>query len=100
LPDVHKEVLQRWTESSDENQTGRDLHPGSKKRLAVAWNVGRIVGEEHLMDTDPLNYERPSLFVPPSYEECVVASKGPRADYVASPLDVAMLIDWDDEDDD
>ncbi len=52
------------------------------------------------MDTDPLNYERPSLFVPPSYEECVVASKGPRADYVASPLDVAMLIDWDDEDDD
>jgi hypothetical protein len=67
--------------------------------LAVAWNVGRIK-QVTLMDTDPLDYVRPLLPVPPSYEQCVATATGPRADYVASPLDVAALLIWDDEDED
>ncbi len=37
--------------------------------------------------------------VPPSYEQCANAGASLRADYVISPLTIAALFDWDDEED-
>ncbi len=37
--------------------------------------------------------------MPPSYEECVATVADPQADYVISPLAMAALFDWDDDDD-
>jgi hypothetical protein len=61
--------------------------------------------EDDSMELKPLEHDDSSLPVslpvlPPSYEQCVAAVVGPRADYVASPLAVAALFDWDEEDDD
>jgi hypothetical protein len=36
---------------------------------------------------------------PPSYEQCVAAPTGTRADYVATPLAMAALLTWEDDDD-
>ena len=36
--------------------------------------------------------------IPSSYEECVAKVAEPKADYVISPLAMATLFDWDDED--
>ncbi len=53
------------------------------------------------MSTEPMEFERSSLPVPPSYEQCVPEHSGSKADYVASPLEMAALMfDWDEEDDD
>jgi hypothetical protein len=51
------------------------------------------------MDTDPLSYEHTFPPIPPSYEQCVAPATGPRADYVASPLAMAALFDWDEDED-
>ena len=51
------------------------------------------------MDMDPMEYDHRTAPVPPSYEQCVGSSFGLQADYVASPLEVAALFDWDEEDD-
>jgi hypothetical protein len=58
--------------------------------------------EDDPMELNPLENAHPAqpLFVPPSYEQCVAVVVGRRADCVASPLAVAALFDWDDEDDD
>jgi hypothetical protein len=53
----------------------------------------------YFMSAEPIRSEQSSLPVPPSYEQCVVEPTGSRADYVASPLEMAALFDWDDEDD-
>jgi len=39
------------------------------------------------------------VHVPPSYEQRAAEVVCPRADYVASPLAVAALFGWDEEDD-
>jgi hypothetical protein len=49
------------------------------------------------MDTQALELNSSPLPVPPSYEECVVAH-GPRADYIVSPLAMAALFCWDEDD--
>ena len=51
------------------------------------------------MELDPLEYRPVSVPAPPSYELCTTAVVRPRADYVASPLAVAALFGWDEEDD-
>jgi hypothetical protein len=52
------------------------------------------------MALNPQEYCPVSVPAPPSYEQCVAAVVSPRADYVASPLAVAALFDWEEEDDD
>jgi hypothetical protein len=37
--------------------------------------------------------------IPPSYDQCVAAVAEPKADYVISPLAMAALFDWDDDED-
>lgn len=54
------------------------------------------------MSPDTMNLaEHESWFppVPPSYEQCVAKPSQARAEYVVSPLAMAELFDWDDEDD-
>lgn len=51
------------------------------------------------MSTEIIAFQPSSLPIPPSYEQCVARAADPRAVYVASPLAVAALFDWDDEDD-
>jgi hypothetical protein len=48
-----------------------------------------------MMRAEPATSERPL----PSHEPRIAESIGPQADYVASPLAMAALFDWDDEDD-
>jgi hypothetical protein len=54
------------------------------------------------MSSNAIVYDRsPSpLPVPPSYEECVAAEPVRHAKYdlVVSPLELALLFDWDEED--
>jgi hypothetical protein len=45
-------------------------------------------------------HDRFSLPVPPGYEQCAASPASPRADFVASPLAMAALFDWEDEEDD
>lgn len=35
---------------------------------------------------------------PPSYEQCVAKPAAPRATYILSPLAMAALFDWDEND--
>jgi hypothetical protein len=52
------------------------------------------------MSTEPIEWKRLSLPVPPSYEQRSTERGGPKVDYVASPLEMAALMfDWDEEDD-
>ncbi len=53
------------------------------------------------MDADPIekDFDRWTPPIPPSYEQCVAAPVAMKADYVVSPLEMAPLLDWDDEDD-
>jgi hypothetical protein len=55
--------------------------------------------EDDFVEISRLKLDDLSASVPPGYEECVAESIGPRADYVISPLGVAALFDWDDEQD-
>jgi hypothetical protein len=55
--------------------------------------------EEDSMEPNPLEYCPVSGLVPPSFERCAAAVVRPRADYVASPLAMAALFGWDEEDD-
>lgn len=56
--------------------------------------------EVFLMSPEPIERDQYSLPVPPGYEQCAApSSTSPRADYVASPLAVAALFDWDDDED-
>ena len=50
------------------------------------------------MEPKPQESRPVFVLVPPSYEQCL-AAVCPRADYVASPLAVAALFGWDEEDD-
>lgn len=52
------------------------------------------------MSTEPIKFasEPSSAVAPPSYEQCVAQAISPQANYVASPLAMAMLFAWDDED--
>ena len=50
------------------------------------------------MNPVPIEYDPSLLPIPPSYEECVATPKEAKADYVVSPLAMAALFDWDDED--
>jgi hypothetical protein len=54
--------------------------------------------EEISMSTEIIAFQPSSLPIPPSYEQCARAAD-PRAVYVASPLAVAALFEWDEEDD-
>jgi hypothetical protein len=54
--------------------------------------------EETSVDINPLNYDNAYPPVPPSYEQCVAPAALPRADYVVSPLAMAALFDWDEDD--
>ncbi len=49
------------------------------------------------MSLEPVEYGPTFLPVPPFYEPCVAEAIGPRADYVASPLEIAALFDWDED---
>lgn len=55
------------------------------------------IGGELWMNLEAEESER-SLPIPPSYEQCVVDVSGTRADFVASPLAMAALFDWEDDD--
>jgi hypothetical protein len=58
-----------------------------------------MLSEENSMSTEIITLPPLSLPVPPSYEQCTAGAVDPRADYVASPLAMAALFAWDDEDD-
>jgi hypothetical protein len=81
------------------NQYGTDLFFGAAERLEVGLKSGRMELEKILMSPDPMEYERRPLAVSPSYEQCVAAPTGPRADYVVTPLAMAALLTWEEEDD-
>lgn len=53
------------------------------------------------MNVDPLEFET-FLPVPPSYEQCVSTPVGRQVDYdyIASPVALAALFDWDEDEDD
>ena len=56
--------------------------------------------EENSMSTEAGVFPRSSLPIPPpGYEQCVGKPAAPRAEYVVSPIVVAALFAWDDEDD-
>jgi hypothetical protein len=55
--------------------------------------------EDQSMELNPLEHCPVSIPVPPSYEQCAAAVVCLRGDYVASPLAVAALFGWDEEDD-
>jgi hypothetical protein len=55
--------------------------------------------EDDSMEPNSPEYRHVFVRVPPSYEECASTAVCPRADYVASPLAVAALFGWDEEDD-
>jgi len=45
------------------------------------------------------DFDRLTPRIPPSYEQCIAAHVAMKADYVVSPLEMAPLLDLDDEDD-
>jgi hypothetical protein len=53
------------------------------------------------MDSMDIDITRPEGFppIPPSYEQCVATVANPKADYVISPLAMAALFAWDEDDD-
>ncbi|MDR3763362.1 MAG: hypothetical protein P4M01_04630 [Acidobacteriota bacterium] len=56
-----------------------------------------------LEEAMPLNLpalSSPPLPAPPSFEECGVPADSARQVMIVSPLEVAMLLDWFEEDDD
>jgi hypothetical protein len=55
--------------------------------------------EEDSMEPNPREYRHVFVHVPPSYEQSAASVVCPLADYVASPLAMAALFGWDDEDD-
>jgi hypothetical protein len=55
--------------------------------------------QEDSMELNSLETRNVFVRVPPSYEQYAAAVVCPRADYVASPLAVAALFGWDEEDD-
>lgn len=61
--------------------------------------MGEDVSERRIlgMDPEPVEIGPILLAVPPSYEQSVATAVGWRADYVVSPLEMAALFDWDDE---
>ncbi len=81
----------------NEPQSGNDGLGMAAESLAVAWNRGNMSQEDDFVETRRLKHDDLSRPVPPSYEQCVAESIGPRADYVISPLLMAALFDWDDE---
>lgn len=52
------------------------------------------------MSPEPIEYPYTSLLVPPSYEQSVAEPISLKADYVVSPLAMAELFAWDEEQDD
>jgi hypothetical protein len=65
-------------------------------RPETDWQVGGKRAGSNLrgfsMSTFPMEYEAWPLTVPPSYEQCVEAPGGTRANYVISPLAMAALL--------
>jgi hypothetical protein len=55
--------------------------------------------EDDSMELNPLEHCQVALPVPPSYGQCAAAVVSPRVDCVVSPLAVAALFNWDEEDD-
>ena len=53
--------------------------------------------EELSMELKPLESCRLPRSAPPGYEQCVAAEMERRASYVASPLAMAALFGWDEE---
>lgn len=51
------------------------------------------------MEPNPLESRPVLVRVPPGYGQFDAAPDCPRADYVASPLAMAALFQWDEEDD-
>ncbi len=49
------------------------------------------------MSVEPVEFEPTLLPIPPSYEQCVANAVGPRADLVVSPLEMALLFDWEED---
>ena len=53
------------------------------------------------MSPEPSKFESEPSSLPvtqPSYEQCVAQAMSPKADYVISPLAMAKLFAWDDND--
>jgi hypothetical protein len=51
------------------------------------------------MSTFPTHHEAWPPAIPPSHEQCVEPPGGTRADYVISPLAMATLLVWEEDDD-
>lgn len=49
------------------------------------------------MSAEPAEFGPTFLPGPPSYEQCVANVVGLHADFVVSPLEMAALFDWDDD---
>jgi hypothetical protein len=80
------------------SNVGKDLVGHAEEALANYLNTEMIIQEENFMDLDPLCYGPPHPPVPPGYDQCAATPVTPKADYVVSPLAMAALFDWDDED--
>ena len=55
--------------------------------------------EDGLIQTDVTNIEYGYPAMPPSYEECLPKAAEPKADHVASPLAMAAMLVWEEEED-
>jgi hypothetical protein len=51
------------------------------------------------MNPDAAKDDGSVLPAPPSFEECAAEPAVPNADFVISPLDIAVLLDWVEEHD-
>lgn len=50
------------------------------------------------LSTFPMEHQAWPLTFPPNHEQCVEAPGGARADYVISPLAMAVLLDGEEDD--
>jgi hypothetical protein len=65
--------------------------------LADGGNPKMMSQKDDSMDIEPMHYRSVSP-IPPSYDQCSATVAEPKADYVISPLAMAALFDWDDDD--
>jgi len=79
-------------------QCGKGSGDWEQECAGIEKDAPMIKLKENSMDLDPLCYGPLHPPVPPSYEQCVATAVSPKADYVVSPLAMAAMFDWDDED--
>jgi hypothetical protein len=90
-------ILLRHARNDALPNLGAVLPRRAQKCLADGENPKMMSQKDDSMDIEPTHY-RSVPPIPPSYDQCVATVADPKADYVISPLAMAALFAWDEDD--